>query len=103
MMAFLTSIGLGGILADSMGLGKTIQLLALLAHEREPAAGAVPKNPTLLVCPMSLVGNWEQEAAKFTPQLAVHVHHGAGRLTGPELAAALEAADLVITTYAIAT
>ncbi len=102
-MAFLTSIGLGGILADSMGLGKTIQLLALLAHEREPAAGAVSKNPTLLVCPMSLVGNWEQEAAKFTPQLAVHVHHGAGRLTGPELADALEAADLVITTYAIAT
>ncbi len=78
-MAFLTSIGLGGILADSMGLGKTIQLLALLAHEREPSAGAVSKNPTLLVCPMSLVGNWEQEAAKFTPQLAVHVHHGAGQ------------------------
>ena len=74
-MAFLTSIGLGGILADSMGLGKTIQLLALLAHERDRRSRS--KNPTLLVCPMSLVGNWEQEAAKFTPQLAVHVHHGA--------------------------
>jgi SNF2 family DNA or RNA helicase len=102
-MAFLSSIGLGGVLADSMGLGKTIQLLALLAHERESAADAVSLQPTLLICPMSLVGNWEQEAAKFTPQLRVHVHHGAGRLTGDELAAALTAADLVITTYAIAT
>ena len=51
---------------------------------------------------MSLVGNWQREAARFTPGLRVHVHHGAGRLTGGELAAALEAADLVITTYALA-
>ncbi len=101
-MAFLSGIGLGGVLADSMGLGKTIQLLALLAHERESPDGDVSLAPTLLVCPMSLVGNWEQEAAKFTPQLRVHVHHGAGRLTGDELAAALTEADLVITTYAIA-
>ena len=57
--------------------------------------------PTLLVCPMSLVGNWQREAARFTPGLRVHVHHGAGRLTGGELAAALAAADLVITTYAL--
>ncbi len=48
---------------------------------------------------MSLVGNWEREAERFTPDLRVHVHHGAGRLTGPELAETLNAADLVITTY----
>ena len=48
---------------------------------------------------MSLVGNWQREAARFTPDLAVHVHHGADRLAGAELAAALAAADLVITTY----
>ena len=48
---------------------------------------------------MSLVGNWQREAARFTPDLAVHVHHGADRLGGAELAAALVAADLVITTY----
>ena len=48
-MAFLNGIGLGGILADSMGLGKTIQLLALLAHEREPAGASVSPDPTLLV------------------------------------------------------
>jgi SNF2 family DNA or RNA helicase len=52
---------------------------------------------------MSLVGNWEREAERFTPDLRVHVHHGADRLTGPELADAAGAADLVITTYGVAT
>jgi len=52
---------------------------------------------------MSLVGNWQHEAARFTPQLAIHVHHGSDRLAGPELAAAVAAADLVITTYGVAT
>ena len=51
---------------------------------------------------MSLVGNWQREAARFTPGLAVHVHHGADRLAGSELAAAVGAADLVITTYGVA-
>jgi SNF2 family DNA or RNA helicase len=51
---------------------------------------------------MSLVGNWQREAERFTPGLRVHVHHGAERLAGDELAAALADSDLVITTYAIA-
>ena len=59
----------------------------------------LPPCPALLICPMSLTGNWQREAERFTPGLAVHVHHGADRLTGAELAAALAAADLVITTY----
>ena len=59
--------------------------------------------PTLLVCPMSLVGNWQREAARFTPDLRVHVHHGADRLDGESLAEALAGADLVITTYGVAT
>jgi len=108
-MAFLSGLGIGLILADDMGLGKTIELLSLLAHEREagpPAHDAAPAapqpGPTLLVCPMSLAGNWQREAERFTPGLKVHVHHGAGRLTGAELTDALTAADLVITTYAIA-
>jgi SNF2 family DNA or RNA helicase len=101
-LSFLGDLRLGGILADDMGLGKTIQLLSLLAHEGERKS-AIRPGPTLLVCPMSLVGNWQREAARFTPSLAVHVHHGAGRLTGDELAAALNAADLIITTYGIAT
>ncbi|MDG4799414.1 DEAD/DEAH box helicase [Micromonospora sp. WMMD980] len=95
-LAFLQSLGLGGILADDMGLGKTVQLLALLAGD-PPDAG-----PTLLVCPMSLVGNWQREAATFAPELRVHVHHGAERARGEEFAAAVRAADLVVTTYAVA-
>ncbi len=98
-MSFLGNLGLGGILADDMGLGKTPQTLSLLANDSTPEDGK--SAPTLLVCPMSLVGNWEREAARFTPDLRVHVHHGADRLTGPELAEALNAADLVITTYAL--
>ncbi|MFI6322674.1 SNF2-related protein [Nonomuraea sp. NPDC050556] len=89
-LSFLSELGLGGVLADDMGLGKTIQTLSLLVHERAA-------RPTLLVCPMSLVGNWEREAARFAPSLGVYVHHGAGR--DP---ARLGGADLVITTYGTA-
>ncbi|WP_262282268.1 DEAD/DEAH box helicase [Micromonospora sp. MA102] len=95
-LAFLQSLGLGGILADDMGLGKTVQLLALLAGD-PPGAG-----PTLLVCPMSLVGNWQREAAKFAPDLRVHVHHGAERVRGEAFAGTVHAADLVLTTYSVA-
>jgi hypothetical protein len=94
-LAFLQSLGLGGILADDMGLGKTVQLLALMAAD-PPDAG-----PSLLVCPMSLVGNWQREAGKFAPALRVHVHHGAERARGKAFAAAVRDADLVVTTYAL--
>jgi hypothetical protein len=108
-LSFLGGLGVGGVLADDMGLGKTIQLLALLAREQDehaerPGSDDIPgPGPSLLVCPMSVVGNWEREAAQFTPQLTVHTHHGAGRLTGEELSAAVAAADLVITSYGVAT
>ncbi|MBF4478577.1 DEAD/DEAH box helicase [Rhodococcus rhodochrous] len=98
-LAFMSRLGLGAVLADDMGLGKTIQVLALLAHERE---SGLRKAPTLLVCPMSVVGNWQREAERFVPDLRVHVHHGAQRLSGPALAAAAADHDLVVTTYAIA-
>jgi len=107
-LRFLGDLGLGGILADDMGLGKTIQLLSLVSAQArdagEPAAGGPdPAGPTLLVCPMSLVGNWQREAARFTPDLRVHVHHGADRLDGDSLSSALADADLVITSYGVAT
>ncbi|GAA0533450.1 helicase HelZ [Saccharopolyspora subtropica] len=94
-LAFLDRLGLGACLADDMGLGKTVQLLALEALSR--AEGA--RGPTLLVCPMSVVGNWQREAARFAPSLQVHVHHGGGRLGGEDLLEAVGAYDLVITTY----
>ncbi|MBD0738439.1 DEAD/DEAH box helicase, partial [Streptomyces sp. CBMA29] len=105
-LAFLSRLGLGAVLADDMGLGKTAQTLALLATERERArreqdADAAAYGPTLVVCPMSLVGNWRRETAAFAPELRVYVHHGAGRLSGTELAGAVRGADLVITTYGL--
>ncbi|WP_330252494.1 DEAD/DEAH box helicase [Nocardia sp. NBC_00565] len=57
--------------------------------------------PTLLVCPMSVVGNWQREAERFAPDLRVLVHHGAGRRVGDELDEAVADADLVITTYSL--
>ncbi|MGH8775038.1 MAG: SNF2-related protein [Jiangellaceae bacterium] len=97
---FLSSLGLGACLADDMGLGKTIQLLALESLRRaEESDGGV----TLLLCPMSLVGNWQREAAKFAPGLRVYAHHGPGRRHGDELRDELAGADLVVTTYATAT
>ncbi|MGY1898517.1 DEAD/DEAH box helicase [Nocardia gipuzkoensis] len=101
-LAAMSRMGCGAILADDMGLGKTVQVLALLVHERETAeATAEPPGPTLLVCPMSVVGNWQREAERFAPDLRVWVHHGAGRRAGAELDETVAAADLVVTTYAL--
>ncbi|MEV6101675.1 DEAD/DEAH box helicase [Nocardia sp. NPDC051981] len=103
-LAAMSRLGCGAILADDMGLGKTVQVLALLVHERETAAAASESEtigPTLLVCPMSVVGNWQREAERFAPDLRVLVHHGAGRRSGTDLAAAVADSDLVVTTYAL--
>src|SRR5499427_192537 len=105
-LSFLGRLGLGCVLADDMGLGKTAETLCLVMNDvetRSPAPGqAARPTPTLVVCPMSVVGNWQREAARFTPQLKVHVHHGADRLRGDELTRELTGTDLVITSYGIA-
>ncbi|XEC33126.1 DEAD/DEAH box helicase [Streptomyces fradiae] len=72
----MTSLGLGGCLADDMGLGKTITLIALHLHRQaEPATAG----PTLVVCPTSLMGNWQREIEKFAPGTPVRRFHGATR------------------------
>lgn len=68
----MTSLGLGGCLADDMGLGKTITVIALHLHRARPA-------PTLVVCPASLLGNWQREITRFAPGVPVHRFHGSGR------------------------
>jgi superfamily II DNA or RNA helicase len=87
-MAALGEIGLGAVLADDMGLGKTVQTLALLIHRRK-------HGPALVVAPTSVIWNWQFEAQRFAPDLAVHVHHGPNRGTPPK------AAQVVITSYAL--
>lgn len=98
-LVFMSRIGLGAVLADDMGLGKTLQVLTLLAHEK--LAQQNPELPTLLVCPMSVVGNWQREAAKFVPSLRVLVHHGPQRRRGAKFMDAARSSDVVITTYAL--
>ena len=105
-LAFLERFGFGACLADDMGLGKTVQLLALLLHEREVGIEAKAESaglgPTLLVVPMSVVGNWVREAQRFSPQLRVMVHHGVERSTGEQLLERVAGCDLFVTTYALA-
>lgn len=87
----MTSLGLGGCLADDMGLGKTITLIALHLHRlaSDPTTG-----PTLVVCPTSLMGNWQREIEKFAPGNPVRRFHGGTRsLTD------LAAGEFVLTTY----
>ncbi|KJY41595.1 helicase, partial [Streptomyces sp. NRRL S-444] len=68
----MTSLGLGGCLADDMGLGKTVTLIALHLHRDRP-------EPTLVVCPASLLGNWQREIERFAPGVAVRRFHGGSR------------------------
>ncbi|MEU2724324.1 DEAD/DEAH box helicase [Streptomyces smyrnaeus] len=74
-LELMTSLGLGGCLADDMGLGKTVTLIAL--HLRRAERGETA--PTLVVCPASLLGNWQRELARFAPDVPVRRFHGTGR------------------------
>ena len=96
-LAFLRGWGLGACLADDMGLGKTIQTLALLAREQERGE----KRPVLLICPSSVIGNWQREAARFTPDLPVLRHHGPERLIGDAFVKEAGRHALVVTNYAL--
>jgi superfamily II DNA or RNA helicase len=96
---FLRHFRFGGCLADDMGLGKTIQVLALLEERRVERAKAKGKDrlgPSLVVVPKSLVFNWKQEAARFTPKIKILDHTGAERERPGEH---FDDYDLVITTY----
>jgi len=105
-LAEMAGLGLGGVLADDMGLGKTVQLLAL--HLRLQESGHEPGHedsreptedgwgPTLVVCPVTLIANWEREAARFAPSVVVRRYHGRDRSLddlGPDA--------LVLVTYGV--
>nr|MBA2562293.1 DEAD/DEAH box helicase [Chitinophagaceae bacterium] len=82
----------GGILADDMGLGKTVQALSMLRHYSMQTGGV----KAIVICPTTLIYNWENEIKKFTPQLTYYIHHGSMR-TRDE--AELQKSNVVITTY----
>ncbi|HLP89494.1 MAG TPA: DEAD/DEAH box helicase [Nostocaceae cyanobacterium] len=97
-LAFLEKWGLGACLADDMGLGKTIQFIAFLLHLKEQNA---LEKPCLLVCPTSVLGNWEREVKKFAPSLKVLQFHGDKRPKGKTFTETVKKYDLVITSYSL--
>jgi superfamily II DNA or RNA helicase len=92
-LQFLRRHGLGGILADDMGLGKTVQTLAHLVIEKQQNR---LHKPSLIVAPVSVLGNWQQEIRRFAPQLELLILHGAKR---KESFAAIDSADVIIIGY----
>lgn len=108
-LMYLNRLGLGACLADDMGLGKTVELIAFLLREQQDikkinrgGESMDGHRPALLICPLSVAGNWQKEIERFAPSLKVLMHHGLGRLTGQAFRKKAEIADVVITTYSLA-
>jgi hypothetical protein len=95
----LSKLGLGACLADDMGLGKTIQLIAYLLRRRELQPDDA--RPVLLVCPTSVIGNWQRELQRFSPTLAVQTHDGGARARSLETIAAYAPMSIVLCSYSI--
>src|SRR5688572_859131 len=89
---YLSEVKWGGILADDMGLGKTVQALTYMQHFKNVHG----KLQAMVVCPTTLIYNWENEIKKFTPKLSYYIHHGATRSRDKEKFATH---DVIITTY----
>lgn len=101
-LAFMREQKFGACLADDMGLGKTVQLITYLLH----TVYTLQENkPSLIVCPTSVVGNWQKELTRFAPDLNVYTHYGAKRLKGEELTAflAAERPHIMLSTYGTVT
>ena len=96
-LAFLRRWGLGACLADDMGLGKTVQTLAAIQQDRREGV----EGPTLLVCPTSVLNNWRKEAARFTPDLLLMVHHGPSRRRDAEFVEAARQHAIVVASYGV--
>ncbi|MCR8635965.1 DEAD/DEAH box helicase [Paenibacillus radicis (ex Xue et al. 2023)] len=108
-LLFLRKCGLGACLADDMGLGKTIQFISYLLQIREGSPSASKKQgtvelalPALLICPTSVLGNWQKELQRFAPTLQIHLHYGSQRAKGDAFMESIRGADLVMSTYSLA-
>lgn len=96
-LSYLRKFGLGACLADDMGLGKTVQFITYLLHHKPTS-----EQPALLICPTSVLGNWQKELARFAPEIKVMLHYGKSRLSGVALGEALDDCDIVLTSYTTA-
>jgi len=98
-LRYLETLGLNGCLADDMGLGKTMQVIATLILEKQEKQ----TEPTLLIAPTSVIGNWEKEVQKFAPHLKTLIHHGSQREKDPkEFSKLCSEQDMIITSYTLA-
>ncbi|WP_153720872.1 DEAD/DEAH box helicase [Sporosarcina cascadiensis] len=99
---FMRANDFGAVLADDMGLGKTVQLIAYLLYVHD-----LPEtnSPSLIICPTSVMGNWQKELERFAPSLRVHLHYGTNRAREEQFGEmmARQEADVILTTYGTAT
>jgi SNF2 family DNA or RNA helicase len=102
-LAFLRRFGLGACLADDMGLGKTVQFITYLLHIKENSKNVDTQFPSLLICPTSVLGNWQKELNRFAPSLKIMLHYGSRRSSGEDFHSQATQADIILTSYATAT
>lgn len=96
-LAAMRELGFGALLADDMGLGKTVQVITELLDSQQEAS-----EPSLIICPTSLLGNWQREIARFAPGFRLYIHHGGDRLHAETFIKACRGSDVVLTTYQLA-
>ncbi|MEO0869317.1 MAG: DEAD/DEAH box helicase, partial [Cyanobacteria bacterium J06642_11] len=97
-LSFLEQWGLGACLADDMGLGKTVQLIAFLLTLKQQD---VLSKPILLVCPTSVLSNWQREVQRFGPALSTLIYHGEKRPKGATFVKRAQVTNLIITSYTL--
>lgn len=98
-LLYLRKLGFGALLADDMGLGKSIQTITYLLYIKE---NNLQTGPALIVAPTSVLGNWQKEFERFAPNLRVQLHYGSNRAKGESFKDFLQSADVVLTSYALA-
>ena len=97
-LVFMREQQFGACLADDMGLGKTVQLISYLLHVYE-TTGAT--KPSIIICPTSVLGNWQKELARFAPSLSVYTHYQANRAKGEDFTHVIEKKkpQVILSTY----
>ena len=102
-LAFMRTQKFGACLADDMGLGKTVQLITYILYTIEEN---ISDKPTLIICPTSVLGNWQKELERFAPSIKVHTHYGASRLKDDDFKQLLSSANppnIIVTTFGTVT